>query len=890
MRPLNRLFSLFRRRQLDAEMAEEMRAHLEMQAERNRAAGMSADDARDAALRQFGNVASVQERVREARGWTWLELAMKEIGFAIRSLRRAPGFSLAVLATLALCIGPNTAILSVLHALVLKPLPFPESERLVSIVNVAPKSGSAKRQSSVAQYLDFKAHADFFEGFAYLNSKNVNIGNDDSPFRGAGLEVSADFFSNLGIRPQLGRFFQPEEQTPGNEHVVMLTNSAWLKRYNADPRVIGREMRMDDEPYTIVGVAPASFDELFTDAEFFRPYAIRPEEANPEARYAGSVRLLGRLRPGVSLAAGEAQLDVLERSFQENYRTAQLGSFWNPADAGGYRIAVTDARQELAEPVRAPLLLLQGGAALVLLIGCVNVASLLLARANAKRPELAVRHALGAGRATLLRQMLAESFLLVGVAGVGGVGIALGMLRFMNHHLPTVVRHVPPVALNTQVLGLVLVVIGAMILAMALVPFALTWRSGLRIGETPTASANRRSRHVLSALVLGQMAVALVLLIGAGLLIHSFARVMAVNPGFDAAQVVQGRVNLPVVRYKAPLSRIDMQQRILAAMKEVPGVEATSLSLDFGVAESFRTMPFFLRGNAAAPADAPQPLVYLNVVSPEYFATMGIRLHDGRVFRDDDSLQRDPVAIVDQAFAERYFPGQSAVGQELTFGAGSPPAGRPWIRIIGVVARANLTGLEARDGWPFVYLPCNQQPSQSFSVLLRSARLESDIVSEMRARLRSIDPGLPLFSTGSLAGGLDSMLGRRRALMFLLGVFAALALLLAAVGLYGVLNYDVAQRTREIGIRGAIGATREQIVAMILRQGLMKAGAGLAIGLVGAFFFTRVLRKMLFDVSPIDPVAYGVVVALLLLVALAASWLPARRAAKVDPVIALRAE
>ena len=578
---LHKFRSLFRKSQLETDMAEEMRHHVELQTDKNLRAGMEPDEGRAAALRQFGNVASIQEHAREQRGWRWLENLWRDIYFAFRSLRRSVGFSLAVLTTLALCIGPNTAILSMLYTLVYKPLPFSEPERLVSITNFAEKSGGAKRPASVAQYLDFKAHADRFAGFCYFNSVNATLGEDDSPVRGAGLQVSADFFSVLGLQPQLGRFFRPEEQAPGNEHVVVLAHAAWVARYQSDPAVIGREIRLDSQNYTVVGVAPSRFEELFTDMEFLRPYVVGSGEMVPSSRYAVSVRLIGRLLPGVTLEAARAQLAVLEKTFLDRVATPQQRAF---LDNGGYRIAVNDARQELAEPVKAPLLLLQGGAVLVLLIGCVNVASLLLARTNAKRPELAIRRALGARDSALLRQMLAESLLLVGLAGVTGVGLALGMLRFMNRYRSMVVRHVPPVELNLHVLGLVFVAVAVIILIMAAVPFSFLRRSGLKIGETPRASTGRRGRRALDVLVVGQVALALVLLIGAGLLIHSFARVLAVNPGFDAARIVQGRVNLPLNKYKEPQDNIGLQQRMLATMKEIPGVEAASLTTEFGVA------------------------------------------------------------------------------------------------------------------------------------------------------------------------------------------------------------------------------------------------------------------------------------------------------------------
>ena len=882
----SRLRALFQKEKLDAEMSEELRAHLEMQEQANRAAGMSADEAHYAARRQFGGVDQIKERARDERGWVWLELRLKEFRFAVRSLRRAPGFSLAVLTILALCIGPNAAILSVLYALVLKPLPVHDPDRLVLISNVAEKGGGTKMQSSVAQYLDFQAHADRFAGFALFSGFNSTIGEESAPVRSAGLQVTSDFFALLNLQPRLGRFFNPDEQAVGRDHEIVLTLGTWEKRYNADPGVIGREIRMGGEPYTIVGVAPRGFEDFFTTLEFFKPYPVGPNETNPLARYWGRLSLLGRLKPGATLAAGRAQLEVLERAYYDGPATPQQRSF---LDAGGYRIAVGRVRDELSAPVETPLLLLQGGAAFVLLLGCVNVASLLLARANAKRSELAVRQALGAGRATLLRQMLAESFLLVGVAATAGIGLAFGALRVINHYLPLIARDVPPVTLDVHVIGLMLPVVAVIILAMGLVPFCWLWRSGLRVGETPTASAGRRSRALLGSLVVGQVAIALVLLVGAGLLIHSFAHVMAVNPGFDAARIVQGRVALPLVKYKDPKDNVAVQQRILAGMKTIPGVETACLVGDYAISPSFRLAPFLVRGSETA-AGKGQPLIFLNVVSPEFFATMGIRLLDGRPFRDDDTIAKNPVVIVDQSFADRYFPGRSVVGQEIVGGTTPPPAGQPWARIVGVVARANLTGLEGRDGPPFVYVPINQTPMAGFSVLLRTSRPEAAVIDAMRAQLRAIDSTLPLYSTGSVAKGLDDMLTTRRSLMWLLGLFAGLALVLAAVGLYGVLNYDVSQRTREIGIRGAIGATQGQIINLILGQGLRKAALGLMAGLIGAILLTRFLRKLLFDVSPVDPAAYIAVTGLLLLVALLASWLPARRAAKVDPVIALRAE
>jgi predicted permease len=387
-------------------------------------------------------------------------------------------------------------------------------------------------------------------------------------------------------------------------------------------------------------------------------------------------------------------------------------------------------------------------------------------------------------------------------------------------------------------------------------------------------------------LVIAQVAISLVLLIGAGLLLRSFAHVLAVKPGFDAARIVQGRIAFPKGYEDAGIN-VATQQRVLAAMKEIPGVERAATVSDFGVSPDFGTLSVGVRGSDPVAAERQATGQF---VSPEFFATMGIPILEGRGFTGTDLLRDGPAVVVDQTFAERYFPGRSAVGQEISFDPGGPPEGAPWLRIVGVVGRAHLTGLERRDGLPFAYGPFNEAPSPAITLLLRTSRPLPDILNEMRGKLRAIDARLPLYETTTLQGAIDGLLTQRRGLVLLLGMFAGSALLLASVGLYGVLAYDVSQRTREIGIRGAIGATRGQIAGLILRQGVGKSCAGIVLGLTGAFYFSRLLEGFLFDVKPTDPLVFLGVSCLLLGVAAAASWLPARRAAKVDPVIALRAE
>ena len=815
-----------------------------------------------------------------------LENLGRDFRFAFRSLRRAPGFALAVFFTLALCLGPNTAILAVLYALVLKPLPFPAPDRLVVITNVAEKSGGAVSQSALPQYLDFSAHADLFDRFALVQGANTTIGEESAPVRALGQEVTADFFQVLGIGPQLGRFFTAAEEMEGSHRVLVLTDTFWKTRYQGDPAVVGREIRMGGEPFTIVGIAPRSLESLYLRTDFFKPF-VRPAQLNPQGRFGGRSALIGRLKAGVPLRVGSLQLVALERRFYDEVAAPRTRSY---IDAGGFRLDVKPLQNESTAAIKGSLWLLEAAAAIVLLIGCVNAVNLLLARANAKRPELAIRYALGAGRRALLRQMLAESLWLTMTAALTGLAITWGSLQMINRYLPVVARAAPVVTLDWSVVGAILIVAVGIGFVIGLLPFVLLWQTGLRSGDARTSSSSRAVRVLSSSLVVTQVAVAFVLLVSAGLVLRSFANVIAVNPGFDAAHTVQARIALPHA-YDKPADNAAVLHRVVAAMEEIPGAERVAAVDYFGVGPvgSFRSLPFTLRG--AAPAmGATQPLAIVDPVSTGFFATMGIRLVEGRLFNAADDFGPNPAVIVEQGFAQRYFPGRSAVGEGFAFGTGPFPENFKWPRIVGVVVRANLGGLEGRDGLPFVYVPMDQQPGPGFNVLVHSTRPTGDLLAAMRSKLREIDPALPLYNAGTLQDTLDEMLMGRRGIMLLLGAFAALALLLAGIGLYGVLAYDVSQRTREIGIRGAIGASRGQIVALILRQGLWKSGLGLGAGWIGAFFVTRYLRTLLFDVTSSDPVSFVAVPLLLFAVAGLASWLPARRAAKVDPIVALRCE
>lgn len=829
-----------------------------------------------------------EQSKRQAGRGVWLENLGRDFRFSLRSLRRSLGFSVAVVFTLALCIWANTAVLSVLYGLVLKPLPFPDAGQIVEVYNMRPKAGQMKQTSGVAQYLDYKAEADLFTDFSIWHGWMFNIGEELGTARYVGMRVTPEYFSVVGVQPLLGRFFTAEECRPGHDSVVVLTQTFWEKQFHGDPEIIGKEVRLTGRLFTVIGVLPRKYEELSVAPVLMKPYEWTPEQANPGWRLAPMGNLYARIKPGVAHGAALAQLQILEERNREKVADPAQREF---LASGGHRMGLGQVRAQQTEPIRKGLLLLQGGALFVLLLGCVNVASLMLARANTRQAEFAVRLALGASRAGLTRQLLTESALLALMGSALGLALAAASLRVVNTYAGTIIFGIPPVKLDGGVLGLTLLAALVVALLTGLLPSLRIWGSaglqGLIQSGTRGASRGGGIRAMSGFLVVAQVALALMLLIGAGLLVRSFSKVMAIDPGFDPTRVIHARAAYDesftdLAKLKA------LQDRILEKMREIPGVESVAYSdRSPGFAEEkLATLP--LRGMAPG-KDGILPTAVTFGASPEYLSTMGIRLLEGRNFTAADLLPgARPVFIVDKKFADRHFPGRSAVGQLFAFG---PPDQKPENApvIIGVTEVARVSGLEKRNVEPYVYWPMGTSRF-GLSMLLRTARTFEEVMPLIRAQLRSVDPSLPIYGEQTMQKKLDDAAAGRRGILWLLGAFAGIALLLSAVGIYGMLAYDVTQRTKEIGIRGAIGATPGQNVALILRQGLWKAGIGMAIGLVGAFLLSRYMSSLLFEVRPNDPLIFSAVAALLLVVALLASWLPARRAAKIDPIVALRCE
>lgn len=883
---LVRIAGLFRRQKHEAEMNEELRTHLEALVERNLAAGMSLEAARRAARLNFGGVEQVKERCRDERGWRWLDALSREVRFSLRALKRAPSFSLTIVVTLALCIGANTAVLSALYSLVLKPLPFPEPGQVVEIYNSLPKAGVMKVPTSVAQYLDYKANADRFEAIALWSAWSFTLHDGSAPARATGARVSADLFSLLKLQPLLGGFFTLEECAAGRDRVVVLTETYWRANYNADTRVLGAQLKINGEPHTIVGVAPRALEAFKRDVVLLKPLAWSGQQATPLARHNWSALMFGRVKSGVALQEAMSQLVTLEeRYFAHVAPPAERNGL---QDDAGLRTTLAHVRAEQSKPLANSLLLLQAGSLFVLLIGGLNIATLLTVRTHARRTELAIKHSLGAAGRTLVAQVLLESFLLTGIGAALGTAVAWGSIQGLNRYGADLLRDLPVVKLDFAVFAMSAV--GSVLLALLTGVGPMRWirRNGhLNSSRIQTRQSWQPFQRSLSSssysLVTGQIAAAFVLLFGTGLLILSYARVIAVDPGFQPQRFVHARVAL-TPDYKGIAARA-ARDRILAAVREIPGIEAASFMPGDPMKGEFGPSAFPLPGTSTTGATS-VPTAWLLTVTPDFFATLGLRVIEGRGFTPEDAEAERPVLLVDRDFAARHFPGKSAIGQQL--GRDGEDGPKPRV-IVGVVESARFAGLDERAQRPFVYLP-SPFATQVFSMVIRTPMSVAQLAPALREVVRRVDPSLPIYDLKSWDVALDELLTVRRGVMGLLGVYAVLAMMLAALGIYGVLAYEVTRRTREIGVRSAVGATPRQILALFVGQGMWRAVIGVILGGTASFALSGLLRNQLFGVGPHDLRVFVAATVGLLVSALLACWLPARRAARIDPIAALRAE
>jgi putative ABC transport system permease protein len=881
-----------RRNREAADLQEEMRLHMELRARRMEERGLSEENARFAARRQFGNPAALQDASAEHWGWqSWDRLA-QDVRQAFRTLRKSPGFAAFAVLTLAIGLGMNSAIFSVVNGVMLRPLPYPDPERLVSLweENTKPdiqdfsshgsnfSQTTARRTTvSMANLLDYRKQTEAFEGLAAFESPSKNLTGLGAPERIPGAAVTANFFRVVGVSPQVGRDFLPEDDSPGADAVVIVSHDFWQQRMGGDPVVLGRMLRLNDQPYRIIGVLPAGFrspiDLVVRRAQFYLPAAA------PRAMLAShgdhDWDVIGRLKPGVSVATAQAQLDAV---------TAQLARRY-PASNDGIRAAIGPLRDDIAGKMRTPLLVLLGASGLVVLITCVNIANLLLVRAMARRHETSVRFALGASRYRAMRQFMAESLLLAAAGCAAGLALGEAMLRGLLALGGTKIPRIDDIGMDWRVFAA-----GALLATLTGLAFGLApaWHAtaGKAADALKTASRNTGSRTQMlgrAALTAGEVGLSLVLLTGAGLLLKSFVTLMGVDLGFRPDRVLAMNIALPPLRYPTPEARLRFFQDLERRVGALPGVESVAYANRLPLRGGW--------GGSVYPDFSPDRYidgVDRQAVSPGYFRSLGIALLRGRLFTDSDAGTAPPVAIVDDTLARKLFGDGEAVGRHVRI-----YSGQPWRTVVGVVSNIRRGGKD-KDLAPEIYFPTGQtdayQRVNLADFAVRSAGDPRPLANAIRQQIWAIDADQPVTDVETLEEEVDTAAGQRRFETVLLLIFAGLAVGLATIGVFGVLSYAVSQRTPELGIRIALGASPFGILAMVLRQAGLLVGAGIAAGIAGSLVFSRYLASLLFQVKPTDLWTYGAAVGALLAISLAAALIPARRGANVDPITALRYE
>ncbi len=870
--------NLFQKDRLDRELAEEIRVHLEMLIDLKIEEGLDPAAARRAALIELGGEDQVKERVREARMGQQLEALLLDLRFGARMLRKTPGFTIMAILMLALGIGANTAIFSVVNAVLLRSLPYRDTERLVLVSYTW--MNLAIHTASVEEFLEWRDRENVFEQIAAYKPDFIDLSGIGEPERLAAALVSAHLFATLGVTPALGRDFISAEGEDGGPPVVILSDALWRRRFGSDPQMIGRAITLGGQSRTVIGIMPPGFRHP-EDTELWIPLAINHQQS-------AEIYAIGRLKRGVTQEAARADLSVI----LERRRPV------SPRRYADSQVRIIGLNESLVANVRLSLLVLFGAVAFVLLIACANVANLLLARAAVRQKEVAIRAALGAGRLRLVRQLLTESLMLSLAGGTAGLLLAHWVVKLLVSMSPAGIVRIEESGVDGRVLGFTCVVVVLTGIIVGIFPALQTSKTDINetLKAQPAAGSPRSMRGVgraLPALMIAELGLALVLLVGAGLMIKSFLLLMTVPKGFNPDGVLTLKVAPSFVKYpNGSPQRGAYYQEVLDRVRSLPGIQSAGLTTNVLPFSGIRRIGYFQIEGRATFKPSKEHLVALSFISPDYFQTMGIRIIAGRPFDTRDGSAAPKVAIISQEMAERYFPGESPIGHRLV--------GEPFLTIVGVAEDARLYGLE-KEISPEFYIPYTQilnvwgnlhlvvRAASSLNNQTNSSALANRATS-IRDQVRGIDPGEPVSQIVTMDELLSNSVAGWRFQMLLLGVFAALAMVIATVGIYGVISYAVNQGMREIGIRMALGAQASDIVRMVIRRAMGIASIGVALGLVAALALTRVLKNLLFGVSPTDPATFALIASLLIGVALIASYLPAQRATKADPTTVLKSE
>jgi putative ABC transport system permease protein len=875
----------------EAAIVEELAQHLEDRYDDARAQGLAEAQAREAVLAELSDSETLAGAIAtEARfpagqqpmplgepGAGALTGLARDVRYAVRALRRQRGFTATAVLTLALSIGATTTIFSAVNAVLLRPVPFPHSERLATFWLTAPEKGLAQLDLTHGMFAFYRDQARSFESMAAFASAGFNLIGSGEPERLTGTNVTSGFLTVLGVKPMLGRDFLPAEDTRGNNLVTLLGYDLWQRRFAGDSSVVGRAINLNEIPTVVVGIMPPGFDYP-KGTELWVPVGLNPQ--NLTYWYLSAI---GRLRPGVTPAAAAREIasvnDDFERRHPEIYSTPKSAS---PPG----RVVAMGFHDHLVKDVRRPLLVLVGAVAAVLLIACANLANLLLARAANRHREMALRCCLGASTRRIASQLLTESILLALVGGVAGLALAYMGVGVLRHLAPPEVPRFDQIRVDPVVMLFTLVLALGTGVAFGLAPALRGSRVQLRdaIGDGARGSASRSSRRLTDGFVVAQFALSLVLLVGAGLLLRSFRRLLEVDPGFRAENVTTVRIGLPFRKYKADtLARVFYAQ-LLERVRAIPDVRAAGVTSRAPFSRGNPQNELEVEGIPPRPGEQ-TPVANYRQVSAGYFAAIGTPILSGRAFEQTDDASAPRVAIVDETLARRYWPGASALGHRIRRGGESAP----WKTIVGVVPNVKHTALDEKaDLW--VYEPIDQFTQWSTHIVVRSTSAVAPLATALRREVAAVDPTIPIFELRTLEDAVGRSLATRKITNSLLSAFAVLALFLAIIGIHGVMSISVNGRVREFGVRLALGARALDVLSLVLRQGLLLAVAGIAIGLLGAIAVSRYLRGLLFSVDPIDPVTFVSVALTLAAAALIACWLPARRATRADPTVALRNE
>ena len=881
-----RFRSLLRRSRVEQELGKELRFHLDQQIKENLAAGMSAAEARYAALRRLGGVAQIEEECRDMRRTNYADSVVQDLRYAGRTLVKSPGFAAVVVLTLGLGIGANSAIFSVIDGVLLRPLPYRQPDRIIRLFFSS--HDYPKFPLNPFDFRDFRTRNRSFEDLAAFTRSDVQLSGSGEPVRLSAFRVTAGYFSVLGIRPALGREFDQHDELPGNGNLVILSDRIWRTEFGAAPDIVGRKITLDSQPVIVAGVMPPGTEHPGNNyhalpygdsVDAWRPF---PFDGNPNQRGSHFMEVIGRLKPAVTPAQAQAEMNTL---------LAGIGREHDGYE--GWHMLVIPLYREIVGQDQRLLLVLQGAVALVLLIACANVANLLLARATTREREIAVRAALGAPRSRLIRQMLTESVLVAFAGSALGIALAVVGVRALVSLLPADFPRVDSIHVNAAVLAFTLLLTLATGLIFGLAPAreaaSLDVQQGLREGGRGSTVGGARLR-LRNALAVAEVGLASVLLIGAGLMLRSFVNLLRMNPGFRPEHVLTASLSLPDTEYKTPAAVIHFYDQLTTNLATATGVKYAGAGTDLpwtGYDENIGG--FTIEGKKPAPGQDFHGRYHS--ATPDYFRALGIPLVRGRFFTKGDSQDTPQVMIINSTMARLYWPHEDALGARIAFS--DTPKEKDWITVVGIVGDVKDTpassGAEPAFWWPAFQLSFVLNGG-AMSVAIRSNSDAAQLGNELRRQVHRLDPTLAVADLRLMDQIADAGVSTARFALFLVGLFAALAIALAGIGTYGVISYSVSRRTPEFGLRMALGANRWHVLRLVLGQSVAVTITGVTLGLLAALVFAHVLRSLIYEVSPADPVTFAAAALLVLAVAILACYLPARRATKADPMSPLRAE